>query len=146
MEITEGSMSARTRTQTETPVCCCYNFGVLIYGGMETRVASKKRMPFTISAMFAVTFLVAVHCAFPFLINAFFVTLLTAVLLLCFPFGPVYMAAALFSEQKGNHLDVDQNKFCVIWNRLFVGVVCVVYFGMVFLFGVAWANSTSVWI
>ena len=79
------------------------------------------------------TFLIAVHCAFPFLITAFITTLLLGILLLCFPFGPVYIAFALFSKQKGNHLDVDNNRFCVIWNNIFVGVVVILYLLMVLL-------------
>ena len=101
----------------------------------------KRTTTFTISALFVVTLLIAIHFAFPFLINAFFATLLSGIVLLCFPFAPVYMAFALFSKQKGNHLDVDNNKFCVIWSNIFVGVVVVVYLVMVLLYG--FASSVS---
>ena len=104
-------------------------------------VKEKRTTTFTTSALFVVTLLIAIHCAFPFLINAFFATLLSGIVLLCFPFAPVYMAFALFSKQKGNHLDVDNNKFCVIWNNIFVGVVVIVYLVMVLLYG--FASSVS---
>ena len=87
----------------------------------------KRTATFTISALFVVALLIAIHCAFPFLINAFFATILFV--------APVYIAFGLFSKQKGNHLDGDNNKFSVIWNNIFVGGVVVVYLVMVLLYG-----------
>ena len=88
---------------------------------------SNSRLNFSIAGLMAITFVVALHVAFPVLVEVFLSTLYCGIFLLVFFYLPACLAIAFTSETRNGSLDVDGNPNSKRLNLFFAVLMILLY-------------------